>query len=97
MPVLGLGDSDCEALRESWLGQPINSLSSLAYLVAGAAVARRRGPAGAAAALAASLLLVLLLLVVLVAPAALGGLLLGGRGRLRGPTLLGVPGRAVKP
>lgn len=53
MPVLGLGGSDCEALRDSWLGQPINSLSSLAYVVAGAAVARNRGPAGPAAALVA--------------------------------------------
>jgi hypothetical protein len=51
--VLGLGGSDCEALRDGWLGQPINSLSSLAYVVAGAAVARSGGPAGPAAALAA--------------------------------------------
>ena len=53
MPVLGLGGSDCEALRDGLLGQPINGLSSLAYVLAGAAVARNRGPAGPAAALAA--------------------------------------------
>lgn len=53
MAVLGLGGSDCEALREGWLGQPVNSLSSLAYLVAGVAVARNRGAAAPAAALAA--------------------------------------------
>jgi hypothetical protein len=51
--VLGLGGSDCEVLHDSWLGQPMNSLSSLAYVVAGAVVARNRGPAAPAAALVA--------------------------------------------
>lgn len=53
MAVLGLGGSDCEALRDGWLAQPMNSLSSLAYVVAGTVVARRRGPAAPAAALVA--------------------------------------------
>jgi hypothetical protein len=51
--VLGLGGSDCEALRDGSLGQPMNSLSSLAYVVAGAVVARNRGPVAPAAALVA--------------------------------------------
>jgi hypothetical protein len=51
--VLGLGGSDCEALRDGSLGQPMNSLSSVAYVVAGAVVARNRGPAVPAAALVA--------------------------------------------
>jgi hypothetical protein len=38
--LLGLGGSDCEALRDGWLGQPMNSLSSLAYVAAGIYVAR---------------------------------------------------------
>jgi hypothetical protein len=42
--LLALGASDCEALRDGWLGQPVNTLSSLAYLVAGAYVLRRGGP-----------------------------------------------------
>jgi hypothetical protein len=51
--VLGLGGSDCEALRDGWLGQPMNSVSSLAYVVAGAVVARNSGLAAPAAALVA--------------------------------------------
>jgi hypothetical protein len=42
--LLALGGSDCEALRDGWLAQPVNSLSSLAYVVAGAYVLRRGGP-----------------------------------------------------
>ena len=44
MPVLALGASDCEALHAGLLGQPANSLSSLAYVAAGAYVLRRGGP-----------------------------------------------------
>jgi hypothetical protein len=50
--LLALGGSDCEALHSGLLGQPINSLSSLAYVVAGAYVLRRGGPPGPALALA---------------------------------------------
>jgi hypothetical protein len=52
VPLLALGGSDCEALRDAWLGQPVNSLSSLAYVVAGAYVLRRGGPRTASLALA---------------------------------------------
>ena len=51
MPVLALGGSDCEALHAGWLGQPVNAVSSLAYVAAGVWVLRRGGPAGPAAAL----------------------------------------------
>jgi hypothetical protein len=51
--VLALGASDCEVLRDGWLGQPVNTLSSLAYVVAGAYVLRRGGPRIPALALAA--------------------------------------------
>jgi hypothetical protein len=51
--VLALGASDCEALRDGWLAQPVNTLSSLAYVVAGAYVLRRGGPRVPALALAA--------------------------------------------
>jgi hypothetical protein len=51
--VLALGASDCEALHSGWLGQPANSLSSLAYVVAGAFLLRRGGPPGPALALGA--------------------------------------------
>jgi hypothetical protein len=51
--LLALGGSDCEALRDTVLGQPANSLSSLAYVVAAAVVLRRAGPRGPALALAA--------------------------------------------
>jgi hypothetical protein len=37
--LLGYGGSDCEALRDGWLGQPINAVSSLAYVAAGMYVA----------------------------------------------------------
>jgi len=40
---LALGGSDCEAWHTGILHQPVNSLSSLAYLVAGAWVATRPG------------------------------------------------------
>jgi hypothetical protein len=51
--VLALGASDCEALRDGWLGQPVNTLSSVAYVVAGAYVLWRGGPRVPALALAA--------------------------------------------
>jgi hypothetical protein len=51
--VLALGGSDCEALRDGWLGQPVNGLSSVAYVVAGAYVLWEDGPPGPAVALVA--------------------------------------------
>jgi hypothetical protein len=51
--VLALGASDCEALRDGWLGQPVNAVSSLAYVAAGLYVLQRGGPSGLAAALGA--------------------------------------------
>ena len=51
--LLALGASDCEALRDGWLAQPVNTLSSVAYVVAGAYVLRRGGPRLPALALAA--------------------------------------------
>lgn len=53
VPLLALGASDCEALHAGLLGQPVNALSSLAYVVAAAHVLRRRGPVGPAVALVA--------------------------------------------
>lgn len=53
VPLLALGASDCEALHGGLLGQPVNALSSLAYVVAAAYVLRRDGPVGPAVALAA--------------------------------------------
>jgi hypothetical protein len=50
--LLALGGSDCEALRNGVLGQPVNAVSSLAYLAAGAYLLRRGGPPGPAWALA---------------------------------------------
>jgi hypothetical protein len=50
--LLALGGSDCEALGDGVLGQPVNTLSSLAYVAAGAYVLRRGGPPGPAVALA---------------------------------------------
>ena len=44
MPLLALGGSDCEVLRDGLLGQPANALSSLAYVVAAGYVLRRGGP-----------------------------------------------------
>ena len=44
MALLALGASDCEALHGGWLGQPVNCLSSVAYVGAGAYVLRRAGP-----------------------------------------------------
>ena len=41
----GIGASDCELVRDATLAQPVNALTSLAYVVAGAVViasARRR-------------------------------------------------------
>ena len=52
MVLLALGGSDCEALRDGVLGQPANTLSSLAYVAAAAYVLRRGGPPGPAVALA---------------------------------------------
>lgn len=40
---VALGGSDCEAWRPGLFHQPVNSLSSLSYVVAGAWVATRRG------------------------------------------------------
>jgi hypothetical protein len=37
----GLGHGDCEAIRSGWLGQPVNALTSLVFLVAGAWIAAR--------------------------------------------------------
>jgi hypothetical protein len=51
--ILGLGASDCEALRDAWLGQPANALSSLAYVAAGLYVWRVAGRAPLALALLA--------------------------------------------
>jgi hypothetical protein len=51
--VLALGGSDCEVVRDALLGQPVNALSNLAYLVAAVVVLRRGGPRGPALALAA--------------------------------------------
>jgi hypothetical protein len=51
---LALGASDCEALHAGWLGQPVNALSSLAYVLAGAYVLRRGGLRASALALAAA-------------------------------------------
>ena len=44
MPLLALGGSDCEALHDGWLGQPVNALSSLAYVAAGVYVLHRSRP-----------------------------------------------------
>jgi hypothetical protein len=51
--LLALGGSDCEAIRDAVLGQPANSLSSLAYVAGAAVILRRGGPPGPALALAA--------------------------------------------
>lgn len=53
MTLFALGGSDCEAVRDAVLGQPANSLSSVAYVVAGAVVLRQGGPRGPALALVA--------------------------------------------
>lgn len=42
-----LGCSDCERLREGRIAQPVNTLSSGAYVVAGAGVVARNGRSGA--------------------------------------------------
>jgi hypothetical protein len=52
--LLALGGSDCETVRDALLGQPVNSLSSLAYVAAGAVVLWRGGPPVPALALAAA-------------------------------------------
>ncbi len=31
-----LGDGDCEALRDTWLGQPVNTVTSMGYVAVGA-------------------------------------------------------------
>jgi hypothetical protein len=51
--VLALGGSDCELVRDAFLGQPVNTVSSLAYVVAAAYLLRRGGPRTPALALAA--------------------------------------------
>jgi hypothetical protein len=52
MPLLALGGSDCEALHDGVLGQPVNGMSSLAYVAVAAYVLRRGGPPAPAWALA---------------------------------------------
>ena len=37
----GLGHGDCEAIRDGWIAQPVNALTSLVFLVAGAWIAGR--------------------------------------------------------
>jgi hypothetical protein len=51
--LIALGGADCEAIHSGVLGQPVNSVSSLAYVAAAAYVLRRSGPPGPALALAA--------------------------------------------
>jgi hypothetical protein len=51
VPVLALGGSDCEVLHDGLWGQPVNGVSSLAYVAAAACVLRRGGPPGPAVAL----------------------------------------------
>jgi hypothetical protein len=43
-----LGASDCERLRDGWLAQPVNAMTSLAYVAAGGVVGARalRSPGG---------------------------------------------------
>lgn len=41
-----LGGSDCEAIADGLLAQPVNAVSSLAYVVAGVAIVARRSLAG---------------------------------------------------
>jgi hypothetical protein len=53
MALVGLGGSDCETIRDAWLAQPVNCLSSLAYVLAGVFVWRKGGQAVLAAALVA--------------------------------------------
>ncbi|HKY66990.1 MAG TPA: hypothetical protein VJM49_11495 [Acidimicrobiales bacterium] len=52
MWLLALGGSDCEALHRGVLGQPVNGMSSLAYVVAAGYVLHRGGPPAPALALA---------------------------------------------
>jgi hypothetical protein len=52
MPLLALGGSDCEALHDGLIGQPANSMSSLAYVAVAAYVLRRGAPPAPALALA---------------------------------------------
>jgi hypothetical protein len=51
--VLALGGSDCETVRDALLGQPVNAVSSLAYVAGAAVVLWRGGPPVPALALAA--------------------------------------------
>ncbi len=46
-PAAGrIGCSDCERIREGWLAQPVNAVTSLAFVAAsGVVLARTRGPA----------------------------------------------------
>jgi len=53
MRTVAFGGSDCEALHEGWLGQPVNTVSSLAFVLAGVYVLRAGGSRPAAAALGA--------------------------------------------
>ena len=39
--IVAMGASDCEAIRNSWLAQPVNAWSSIAYLLAGGYLAVR--------------------------------------------------------
>jgi len=40
MPLIadGIGASDCESIRDAWLAQPVNTLSSFAYVAVGLVV-----------------------------------------------------------
>ena len=40
--LIGFGGADCEALRDGLLAQPVNSLSSLAYVAAAIVLVRRQ-------------------------------------------------------
>jgi hypothetical protein len=52
MALLALAGSDCEALHDGLLGQPANSMSSLAYVAVAAYALRRGAPPAPALALA---------------------------------------------
>ena len=39
--MFGFGGSDCEALHDDWLAQPVNSLSSVAYVIAAIVVVQQ--------------------------------------------------------
>ena len=47
--IVAMGGSDCEAIRDAWLAQPVNALSSSGYLLAGAYLVLRHRTSAAAA------------------------------------------------